>query len=380
MEDTNGVRYYGNRTRMAKIISPDVNKPETLVALIHKDITGESASAAIAREMYEEALAINETSVELSRTKIFQIVLNKTSKQLEHVIDLVSAYHSLYGTFFDSFIEFETIMEQWLPQFRLDAVGSLRRFIEEELYSLKYEILFGQLMLLEDGEDSANTLLQNRSIYVNRHFYNKFSKYPSLIQRTQALSKLSALEYGGKKVDLIFKLSKEELTPPFNQQFIDFTESYRDNLYRNVALVFSLFRENLDVDSDEFDLSNYLAGLRNLSSSQVHSKIINDPFFTGRAELLAVEEEEELAEPKVGISIQSQSSTTASSWKSIEGIGILNDSKFPWIFHLDLGWLYSFEPANEYNLWFYSDSLMMGEEKIGWFWTSKEIFEMPSSQ
>ena len=152
MEDTNGVRYYGNRTRMAKIISPDVNKPETLVALLHKDITGESASAAIAREMYEEALAINEASVELSRTKIFQIVLNKTSKQLEHVIDLVSAYHSLYGNFFDNFVEFETIMEQWLPQFRLDAVGSLRRFIEEELYSLKYEILFGQLMLLEDGE------------------------------------------------------------------------------------------------------------------------------------------------------------------------------------------------------------------------------------
>ena len=185
VEDTNGVRYYADISRIAEILTPSADNPETLVAMLYQDITGEPASAAVAREMYENALELNDPNVDLARKNILQLVLSKTSKQLENVIDLVGAYHALYGSFYDSFSEFETIIEQWLPQFRQDARGTLRRYIEEELYSLRYETLFGQLMFLEDGEDTPNNLLQNRSTFVDRHFFNKYSKYPSLVQRSQ---------------------------------------------------------------------------------------------------------------------------------------------------------------------------------------------------
>ena len=42
------------------------------------------------------------------------------------------------------------------------------------------------------------------------------------------------------------------------------------------------------------------------------------------------------------------------------------DERYPWIYHVDLGWLYS-HGTSQKNIWFYSDS-------IGWFWTSREIF------
>ena len=43
------------------------------------------------------------------------------------------------------------------------------------------------------------------------------------------------------------------------------------------------------------------------------------------------------------------------------------DEKYPWIYHVDLGWLYS-NGTTQKNIWFYSQSL-------GWFWTNREIFK-----
>ena len=53
-------------------------------------------------------------------------------------------------------------------------------------------------------------------------------------------------------------------------------------------------------------------------------------------------------------------------WKYEEWFGHFMDERYPWIYHVDLGWLYS-HGTSQKNIWFYSDS-------IGWFWTNREIF------
>ena len=54
-------------------------------------------------------------------------------------------------------------------------------------------------------------------------------------------------------------------------------------------------------------------------------------------------------------------------WKYEEWFGYFMDKNFPWIYHWDLGWLYSVGTSQK-NVWFYSDS-------IGWFWTNRETFK-----
>ena len=54
-------------------------------------------------------------------------------------------------------------------------------------------------------------------------------------------------------------------------------------------------------------------------------------------------------------------------WKNEAWFGHFMDYNFPWIFHENLGWLYS-SGTSQNNIWFYSDSL-------GWFWTNQDIFK-----
>ena len=54
-------------------------------------------------------------------------------------------------------------------------------------------------------------------------------------------------------------------------------------------------------------------------------------------------------------------------WKHEDWFGHFMDEKYPWIYHLDLGWLYS-NGTSQKNIWFYSESM-------GWFWTNREIFK-----
>ena len=53
-------------------------------------------------------------------------------------------------------------------------------------------------------------------------------------------------------------------------------------------------------------------------------------------------------------------------WKYEEWFGHFMDEKYPWIYHVDLGWLYS-HGTSQRNIWFYSDTM-------GWFWTNRENF------
>jgi len=60
-------------------------------------------------------------------------------------------------------------------------------------------------------------------------------------------------------------------------------------------------------------------------------------------------------------------SNLTNSWKNEEWFGWFTDATFPWIYHVDLGWLYS--TSNSQNsIWFFS-------QQLGWFWTNEETFK-----
>ena len=57
--------------------------------------------------------------------------------------------------------------------------------------------------------------------------------------------------------------------------------------------------------------------------------------------------------------------------------GTFMDSEFPWIYHVDLGSLYSNGTSTD-DIWFYSDKLKVQGEEVGWFWTNNAVFDGPS--
>ena len=72
------------------------------------------------------------------------------------------------------------------------------------------------------------------------------------------------------------------------------------------------------------------------------------------------------------------SNSNSTFWKSMPWFGTFMDKEYPWIYHVDLGWLYS-SGTNTGDIWFYSDSLKIQDEEVGWFWTNKFVFEGPSA-
>jgi len=53
-------------------------------------------------------------------------------------------------------------------------------------------------------------------------------------------------------------------------------------------------------------------------------------------------------------------------WYLLEWFGIFNSLKYPWVYHVDHGWLY-FAGSDANNLWIWKSS-------HGWFWTSNESY------
>ena len=169
-------------------------------------------------------------------------------------------------------------------------------------------------------------------------------------------------------VDFIYELAKEFVYPR-NQAYLSYISNYvlRDSLYRPVALLYSLHREN--VDASEKSVLEQANELQGLSINEVLERITTDSSYNRRLNIIFHEQS-----PEVSLLAADTSNTF---WKSIPWFGTFMDKEYPWIYHVDLGWLYSKGTDTE-NIWFYSDSLKVQGEEIGWFWTNKYIFEGPT--
>jgi len=374
-EDEDGIRYY-SESKSATIKYPDLDDTQTILADLYKEISGDAIDADSASDLISNAEGKSENEA-------IELVVNAAIQGLGRKIDLIAAYHITYGTYFDNYDEYAQVIEAWLEPVKSDRNLALRQYIDFEINSLEYKAKYGPEINIEDLTQNAALLYGNRSKFINRHFRNKFGKSTSEIQLQEAISKLSYDLFGGPKVDFIYQLAIEELGPPPTYlPFISFTQSLslRDKDYRAIALMFSLFKENINEGSG-FSLSE-AQSYADLSTANIIAELIQDDRFRSRFEVYQ-SPEDSAENSENSLNIPSESSTNRLSrrfgaWVEIPWFGMVMDKQYPWIFHADLGWMYS-HGLNSSDIWFYSDNIKVGKEKIGWFWTNDQIFEGPKS-
>ena len=404
--DESNRKYYSD-TASNTIIPLTSTNPESAVGQVYADLTGEAPSAVKINEL---SSLVDEND---SMAEVIASVLENSPNMLENLIDLVAAQHIVYGEFFESFEEFSQVSEQWIPIMNADSSEEpLKRFIDSLLSSSQYYQVFRGGIPHLVGAPTSDLLVsysQNRNQFVERHFYIKYGRYPSTLQLKQAsrrmldywsnnhepgyweLSSPSAAptneesfsglrrdtvqsrrptpyDAGECAVDFIYELAKEFVYPR-NQAYLSYISNYvlRNSLYRPVALLYSLHRENVDAsDKSVLQQANELKGL---SINQVLERITSDSNYNRRFNIIFHEDS-----PEVSLLA---TNTGNDFWKSMPWFGTFMDKEYPWIYHVDLGWLYS-NGTNTENIWFYSDSLKVEDEEIGWFWTNKYVFEGPS--
>ena len=105
---------------------------------------------------------------------------------LENLIDLVAVQHIVYGKFFESFSEFESLTEYWLPIMNSDSSEEpLKRFIDSLLSSSQYfQVYRGGIPHLV-GAPTSEMLVnfrENRNVFVDRHFPLSMDVSPSILR------------------------------------------------------------------------------------------------------------------------------------------------------------------------------------------------------
>jgi hypothetical protein len=403
--DEQNRKYYSN-SASNEIVELSLDNPASAVGQIYEDLTGTSASA----EQIASLSNIAEGSDSVA--EVVASLLASSPNMLENMIDLVAAQHIVYGQLFDSFEEFETITEYWLPIMNADGSEEpTKRFIDSLLSSSKYYETFRGGVPHLVGAPTFDKLVnyrENRDSFASRHFTIKYGRNPSTLQLKQASRRMldywsnnhepgywelttgltapqadsfagfrrdtaqsrrpTPYEAGECAVDFIYELAKEFVYPR-NQSYLSYTSNYvlRDSLYRPAALLYSLHRENVDISNKS--VIQQARELQGLSINQVLASITQSSSYQRRLNIIFHEDSPEVTVLPSGLS--------NNYWKSMPWFGAFMDKEYPWIYHVDLGWMYS-NGTNTGDIWFYSDNLKVGSEEIGWFWTNKHVFEGPS--
>ncbi|MEC8355195.1 MAG: hypothetical protein VXZ37_01125, partial [Verrucomicrobiota bacterium] len=158
-------------------------------------------------------------------------------------------------------------------------------------------------------------------------------------------------EAGHCAVDLIYNLSRERVYEG-GLPYIAGIKSLRQNQYKIVVYIFFLMRENASM------LSNVeLNSLISLPFEQAFEKIINDYRYTSRFNL-----------------IWKNSTEVGPNWKQEPWFGLFMDKYFPWIYHVNLGWVYVSGGTQEYDKELNVGGFWSFSENLGWFWTYNEVF------
>jgi hypothetical protein len=404
--DEQNRKYYSDQ--QAQIISEVnvINNPQSTVATIYEDLTGINPSPEEV-EVLKDLVLEDQTSAE-----VVVSVLSGNEVVLEQIIDLVAVQHIVFGEFFESFDEFEAKREELFENTASDSSEvPLKTFIDAQLTSTRYNQDYRGGVPHLVGIPNASPLVSfgaNRNLFAERHFSIKYGYKPSALQlkqasrrmldywsnnhepgyweltssnappagntstgqrRDTALSKrVPPFNSGECAVDFIYELAKEFVYPR-NMAYLSYisNRTLRSSLYRSAALLYTLHREN--VDSSDQSVLEQAQALNGLSISEVAERITEDTNFNRRFNFIYSQDSEE-----VSVLPTSASSTF---WKSMPWFGAFMDKEYPWIYHVDLGWLYT-SGTDTGDIWFYSDNLKVENQEMGWFWTNKFVFEGPS--
>jgi hypothetical protein len=343
--------------KTATIRELDYNDPLSTAAMFYKDITGRTPSDA---DLDLIAPSVDGGSL---GGLIQSIVDYNNQEEYEFMADLIAAYQVLYGEYHGSASTFFSQYNQWRDQFLTNRVTTLNGFISSQIDSTSYTSRYGII-----PSDRAHFFGATRGVnfsvrkdFVIRHYQNKYGKSPTVLQYIQASNKMwdfaggaaAATNYAMNKlaaVDYIYNLATEPLervgiTGNIIRTYLNGMDSIRPQ-YLDKAKQYALSQAD--------------------SHQQVANEAISESNSTARRVLQAIVEDQNLKRRFNLLWEDSKQSDDHEFWKHEDWFGYFMDEKYPWIYHVDLGWLYS-SGTSQKNIWFYSQS-------IGWFWTNREIF------
>ena len=376
---TGGNPLISSNIESVRILSPvPWSNPVSAASSILKDLTGVGASES---DIQEFQLLIDSSESD-PNSVLLNWLATVNASTVEQRIDIVAAHHIAIGKFhssLSSILEAETFItannDQWL-----------KSYIDELLLSDEYQARFGQVPFMVGSLSQSNSInfFQNRLDFVTDCFNNKYGYFPSFSQSYQGSNRmltywenfqpdywelqigtlddltvdspprrddLGTFESGHLAVDLIFHLARET---SFEGGFpyIAGSPSYRENVYKIVMYAFFLMQENSS-ELTEADLTNFTS----LPFEQAFEEIINDYRYTSRFNF-----------------IWNNSTEVGPNWKQEPWFGVFMDKYFPWIYHINLGWVYISGGTQEYDKELNVGGFWAFSEKLGWFWTYNEVY------
>lgn len=384
-----------SNTQLVNVFTPDPYNPAGIA-----DALGVAMDSS-ERAKFDNLLTLNNQDAK----KALVAYLNEISASslLSQYIDIVAAHKISLGYFhksYASFLEAKNFIaitsDQWL-----------RGYIDYLLFSPEYQSAFGPVPYLVGSASRANSInySENRRNFVQQCFQNKYSKNTTFQQLIQGSSRMLSFwenyepgyweirggrpddsidspprrdampieqtggdnnfssgnltvneivgylgpEAGHCAVDLIFNLSKEYKLEG-GLPYILGSDPLRENVYKIVVLLFILMEDDLSSFS-----SSEIASLTTLSFDQAMLSILNDYRYQLKFNQFMKESE-----------------PTRDSWRRTEWFGFFIDTTYPWVYHVDLGWLFYGHATSSDGFWAYCEGL-------GWWWSNKTQFSLDST-
>jgi hypothetical protein len=311
-----------------RIRSLSIDDPISAYGLFYYSMTGD-------RLCDLSALGITPDENGTTNEDVVRAVAKYTTSDEE--TDLYGAYRVLTGQDFPDRIIYKSELDLYRQVYDSNLTSYIiGKLISEDSSSNNYGKLF------DDRDHFLGTregdFYNNRIDFVNHFYRNKYGNLPTTIQSQTGASKMwYARNLGevGVAANFIFNLVREPTTPAtFGSAYtyLPNMASHRDR-YREQVEIFKLSEQNQAQDIDKA-IADFLVDQQALYN-----------FLWADA----------------------RTSEVSENWKESDWFGWFSDENFPWIYSIDLGWLYS-QSNSPNNVWFYS-------ETIGWFWTTQNIYK-----
>ena len=343
----------------------DINDPISSIALYYLAVTGERLCDV--RDLYPDledapdfdanGTIDNNTTDRVDDTDVVGDIVESISN--EDYVDLIGAQVVLYGSYHDDANDFFDEWEKYNQEFNRDLNSYIiNEFESSDRGERSYISLYGhiyndrnQFLGAREGD-----YYSNRVAFVNRHYRNKYGRLPFTTQSRSGANKIWAsrdLGNVGVAADFIFNLVREPTIPGT----IGGLQTYLPNMASHRGIYLSKAQTYLAIKNASTEDANDTNQLRvgkvdfqNLSEASEY--VVQSSYIRQKFNLLWDD---------------SETSDISANWKHEDWFGWFTDEAYPWIYHVDLGWLYS-NSNSQNNIWLYSESM-------GWFWTSREIFK-----
>ena len=218
-------------TKRAYIRELSFNDPQSVVAMMLKDITGETPSDSDLEEIQSGSSTNSISNI------IKGIVDRENRNNYEYMANLVAAYYVLFGKYPDQ-NTFDSDFENWGGEIRQNNQVGLMNYISDKItndYTSYYGVIPNNQAYFFGYVEGIN--LSKRKDFVTRHYKNKYKSSPTFIQVSQGANKLwlnRELGNIGAASDFIFNLAMEPveklgITGAIERHYLNGMTSHRSN-------------------------------------------------------------------------------------------------------------------------------------------------------